>query len=81
MPRPKKAEVAQKKEIQFLKGLYGDFKATMSEVFGDAEDVFRKHKLLVIIAFIGFLLYRNKQFSIEQFVNKLEDKLKKDRGY
>jgi hypothetical protein len=79
MPKAKTAEKA--KEVKFLKELYGDFKTTMGEVFGDAESIFKKHKLLVIIAFIGFLLYRNKQFTIEQFVNKLEEKLGKDRGY
>ncbi len=74
-------DTGKQKEIKFLKGLYGDFKGTMGEVFGDAEGVWSKHKLVVIGAFVLFLLYRNKQFTISQFVEKLEGRLKGDRDW
>jgi hypothetical protein len=64
------------KEVGFLKNLYADFKETFSTVLGDGEEVWKKHKLLVILAFLGFLYYRNKQFTIGDFVKKLEDKIK-----
>jgi len=72
----KETTKVENKEITFLKGLYTDFKNTMTSVFGDAEEVFKKHKLLIILAFFAFLLYRNKQFTIEQFVKKLEERIK-----
>jgi len=71
-----KKVVEKNHEVLFLKKLYVDFKETLASVFGDAENVVTKHKLLLIIAFIAFLLYRNKQFTIEQFVKRLEGKLK-----
>jgi len=71
----------KKKEIQFMKNLYGDFKGTMGEVFGDAKETWFKHKVLIIIAFVAFLIYRNKFFSIEGFVKKLEERLKGDRDW
>jgi len=73
-----KKKVEANHEVMFLKQLYTDFKSTLTSVFGDAENVVSKHKILVIVAFIAFLLYRNKQFTIEQFVQRLEGKLKKD---
>jgi len=76
--------LSNKKEIHFLKNLYEDFKETMGETLGDAGDTFKKHKLLIIVAFLAFLYYRNKQFSIGQFVQKLEDRIRgkaKEEGW
>jgi hypothetical protein len=73
---PKKSPAeAKQKEIQFLKGLYGDFKTTMTEVLGDSGEFIMKHKVLLILAFLAFLLYRNKMFSIQRFVDELEKRL------
>lgn len=72
---------AKNKEITFLKNLYTDFKETFGAVFGDAEEFAKQHKVLLIIAFIGFLLYRNKVFSINGFVKRLEERIKEDRDW
>jgi len=69
------------KEIAFLKKLYEDFKETMGAVLGDGKEFVFKHKVLIAVAFIAFLIFRNKQFSIEQFVRKLEERLKGDRDW
>lgn len=67
----KKAE--EKKES--LKGVYEDFKGTMSAIVGDFEEVIGKHKFLLVITFLAFLLYRNKQFTVDQFVKSLEKRI------
>lgn len=78
------AKVTPKKfgqDMNNLKEMYGDFKETMTEVLGDAGKFILAHKFLIALAFIAFLLYRNKQFTIAQFVKKLEDRLKGDRDW
>ena len=74
-------KTTKRSEVKFLKNLYEDFKETFGEVFGDAGDLWGRHKLLVIVAFLGFLYYRNKQFSIAEFVEKIENKIKKDTSW
>lgn len=71
----------QSEDVQSMKRFYNDFKEVTGEVFGDAEATFKKHKLLLILAFLGFLYYRNKQFSIAQFVEKLEKSIKGDQPW
>ncbi len=74
-------ETAKTNEINNLKKMYGDFKDTMTEVFGDTGKFVLQHKFLIGIGFIAFLLYRNKQFTIGQFVSKLENRLKGNRDW
>lgn len=68
-------------KIKFIKDIYSDFKETLTEVLGDTGQFLIKHKVLLFIAFIAYLIYINKQFSIERFVNKLEERLKEDREW
>jgi len=77
-PKEKEKAKAKNENVKFLRGLYQDFRDTMGDAFGDAGSVWKKNKLVIIIAFVAFLLYKNKQFSIEQFVKRLEDKVKGD---
>lgn len=65
----------KKDKKEELKTIYDDFKTTMKAVVGDFESVIAKHKFLLIISFLAFLLYRNKQLTVEQFVKSLEKKL------
>ena len=82
MTKGETTEIKEKnKEIEFMKKLYGDFKDTMGVVLGDTKEFVFKHKILIAIAFIAFLIFRNKQFSIAQFVRKLEERLKGDRDW
>ena len=69
----KKPKATTKKEA--LKSVYDDFKSTMSAIVGDFEETIGKHKFLLIISFLAFLLYRNKQLTVDQFVKKLEKRL------
>ncbi len=73
-PTAPKAE--SKKEA--LQGIYEDFRTTMKAVVGDFESTIGKHKILLIISFLVFLAYRNKQLTVDQFVKSLEKKLLKD---
>lgn len=72
---------AKKKDIAFMTGLYQDFKKTFKEVLGDAGEVWEKHKLLIIIAFIAFLIYRNRALSIKNALKELEERLKENREW
>lgn len=72
----KEKEYKKQKEAKLLQNLYKDFKGTLGEALGDAGETFKKHKVLVIIAFLVFLLYRNKQLSISNFVKKIENAIK-----
>lgn len=62
-----------KQEIQFMQNLYGDFKKTFGEVFKDSKDTWSKHKVLIMLAFLAFLLFRNRTYTIDGFVKKLQD--------
>ena len=75
MKKTKKAIAQKDSKKEFLKDMYEDFKSTMKVVLGDFEETIGKHKLLLIFSFLAFLLYRNKQFTVDQFVQKLEKKL------
>ena len=68
-------------DVQSMKKFYREFKDVTGEVFGDAGETLKKHKLLLMLAFLGFLYYRNKQFSIAQFVEKLEKRIKGDQPW
>lgn len=74
-------QVVDMKEIKYLKKIYEDFKVTMAEVLGDSKDFVFKHKTLLVIAFILFLLFWNKRFTIKQFADELVERLKEDRDW
>lgn len=69
------------KEVKFLKSLYTDFNDTLETALGDAGKTVKKHPVLVIGAFLLFLLWRNKSFTIENFVKKLEERIKADKAW
>lgn len=85
MPRKKKeikaeeVKVEEPKEvsenINEMRGMYDDFKETLSAVVGDSGDFAKKHKWMFIIGFLLFLWNRNRTFTIDGFVKKLEDNL------
>ena len=77
----KKKKEARTKEVKFIKELFADFKDTLTEALGDTGVFIKKHKLLLVIAFLGFLWYRNRQFTIGGFVKELEKRIKGDRAY
>lgn len=71
-----KLVTGKKGEVKLLQNLYGDFNKTLTDIVGDTGKTLKKHKVLVLLAFLGFLYFRNKQFSIAEFVKKLEERIK-----
>lgn len=69
---------AEKTHINELRDMYSDFKETLSEIVGDTGDFAKKHTFLIVIAFLLYLWNRNRTFTIEGFVKKLEDKLSRE---
>jgi hypothetical protein len=79
---PKKSTVDTSKEnINQLKEMYADFRDTLGEIVGDTGDFAKKHKFLIILGFLFYLWNRNRTFTIDGFVKKLEDKLAQDSDW
>lgn len=71
-PRAKK----KVKKENHLKEMYQDFSETLSEIVGDTGEFAKQHKVLLLIGFVLFLWHRNKTFTITNFIEDFEERLK-----
>ena len=63
------------KKVSQLKTVYDDFKVTMGAIFGDFEETIGKHKFLLLLSFLAFLFYKNRELTVDHFVKRVEKKL------
>lgn len=71
-------KILSKENKNKIGSLYKDFKEVSSEVFSDGGEFVKNHKSLLIIGFVAYLIFIRREWSIGNFVKKLEDRIKGD---